>query len=110
MHRTGGQGSPRIRIYARATTSHGHAHAPHAVEGPHLNGTEPQRLTQPNHAHEDHSPPRSRYQAATPHAPGIVTPGSSENPVIIWISGRDPARDYLAKPIIMMVEARWPGR
>ena len=42
---------------------------PHAVEGPHLNSTEPQHLTQPNHAHEDHSPPRSRYQAATPHTP-----------------------------------------
>ena len=70
-----------------------------------LNSTEPQHLTQPNHAHEDHSPPRSRYQAATPHAPGIVTPGSSENPVIIWISGRKPALDYLAETIIMMVEA-----
>eukprot|EP00964_Phaeocystis_antarctica_P038516 scaffold22030_cov66-Phaeocystis_antarctica.AAC.7 len=29
---------------------------------------------------------------------------------IAHASGRDPARDYLAKPIIMMVEARWPGR
>ena len=76
-----------------------------AVEGPHLNGAEPQQLAQPNHVHEDHSPPRSRYQAATPHAPGIVTPGSSENPAIIWISGRDPALDHLAESIIMMVEA-----
>ena len=47
----------------------------------------------------------SRYQAATPHAPGIVTPGSSENPAITWVSGRDPALDHLAETIIMMVEA-----
>eukprot|EP00964_Phaeocystis_antarctica_P057577 scaffold34082_cov62-Phaeocystis_antarctica.AAC.3 len=26
----------------------------------------------------------NRYQAATPHPPGIITPGSSENPAIIW--------------------------
>ena len=39
-------------------------------------------------------------------APGIITPGSSENPAIIWdTTGRDPALDHLAETIIMMVEA-----
>ena len=87
-------GAPGPRVSVRARNYLTGTHTPHAVEGPHLNSTEPQHLTQPNHAHEDHSPPRSRYQAATPHALGIITPGSSENPVIIWISGRDPALDY----------------
>eukprot|EP00964_Phaeocystis_antarctica_P031926 scaffold18063_cov54-Phaeocystis_antarctica.AAC.2 len=26
----------------------------------------------------------NRCQAATPHAPGIITPGNSEHPAIIW--------------------------
>eukprot|EP00964_Phaeocystis_antarctica_P044371 scaffold25506_cov59-Phaeocystis_antarctica.AAC.1 len=67
------------------------------VEGPHLNGAEPQHLAQPNHAHEDRSPTQPPPGCLPPLAtrPGINTPASSENPAIIWgIRARSGSRSF----------------
>ena len=60
-------GAPDPRVSVRARYYLTGTHAPHAVEGPHLNGTEPQQLAQPNHASEDRSPRRSHRQGVCPH-------------------------------------------
>eukprot|EP00964_Phaeocystis_antarctica_P046730 scaffold27021_cov66-Phaeocystis_antarctica.AAC.1 len=78
-------GAPDPRVSVRARYYLAGTHTPHALEGPHLNGTETQHLAQPKHAHEDRSPtqPPPGGLPPPPHAPGIITPRSSENPATI---------------------------